>query len=232
MPQGKGNRVSFNPIHQAGRALRHAGNKLLNLGSIRGTWIDVGAYHGDLTIGYARHNPGLTIYAFEPNLSAAATLIGRAPNYFVLPMAVAETDGTAELNVNTFDAASSLLPFNEQALQTWIGGDALKVESKVSVPTVRLDTFMKFMKIDKVDFLKIDTQGMDLSVVRSAGKRLSDIAKITLEVDVTPTRLYSGASSKKEVVTFLKEAGFSLAASEIQNQGQEENIIFVRAGKK
>jgi FkbM family methyltransferase len=102
-------------------------------------------------------------------------------------MAVAESDGTAELHVNAFEAASSLLPLNEQALQSWIGGDALKVESKVPVPTVRLDTFMKLMRIEKDDFLKIDTQGMDLSVVKLAGDRLSDIAKIMLEVDVTQT---------------------------------------------
>lgn len=220
------------PIHQVGRVIRHVGNKLLTLSSVKGIWIDVGAHHGDVTIGYARHNPGLTIYAFEPNLSAAATLIGRAPNYFVLPMAVAETDGTAELHLNAFDAASSLLPFNEHTLKSWVGGDSLKVVSKVSVPTIRLDTFMTMMKIDKVNFLKIDTQGMDLSVVKSAGKRLSSIAKITLEVDVTPTRLYSGAPSKDEVVAFLREAGFSLVASEVQSHGQEENMTFVMAGQK
>jgi FkbM family methyltransferase len=130
-------------------------------------------------------------------------MIGRAPNYFVLPMAVAQTDGIAEPYVNAFEAASSPLPINEQALRSWIGGDVLKVESIVFVPTIRLDTFMKLMKIDKVDFLKIDTQGTDLSVVKSAGDRLPDIAKITLEVDVAPMRLYFGAPSKDEVVAFL-----------------------------
>lgn len=215
-----------------GRWLRRAGNRLPINHGLRGVWVDVGAHVGEETLKQALENPELKVYAFEPNLSAAVKLMGRAANYFVLPMAVAETEGTAELHVNAFQAASSLLPINEGTRQSWIGGGELKVESKVIVPTIRLDTFMRLMKIEKVDFLKIDTQGMDLSVVRSAGERLSDIEKITLEVDVTPQRLYSGAPSKDEVVAFLNQAGFSLFAIESQSHGQEENVTFVRESRK
>lgn len=217
---------------RVGRWLRRAGSRLpLNRG-VRGVWIDVGAHHGEETLKQALENPDLTVYAFEPNLAAAAKLIGRAANYFVLPMAVAEADGTAELHVNAFEAASSLLAFNEHARQSWIGGNKLKVQSKVAVPTIRLDTFMKLMKIERLDFLKIDAQGMDLSVVKSAGERLQDIGKITLEVDITPERLYAGAPSKDEVVAFLRQAGFSVVATETQSQGQEENVTFIRERDK
>jgi len=76
--------------------------------------------------------------------------------------------------------------------------------------------------------LKIDTQGMDLAVVKSAGSRLRDIAKITLEVDIKPAPLYAGAPSKDEVLAFLREAGFSLVSVEMQSHGQEENLTFIR----
>jgi len=215
-----GNRVS----NKLGRILRRAGDS-----GVEGTWIDVGAHLGETTLRQAALNPGLKVYAFEPNLTAAAKLIGRASNYFVIPMAVAEKDGLASLNVNSFDAASSLLPFNEASLQNWIGGEALKINSTVPVPTIRLDTFMNLAKIERVDFLKIDTQGMDLAVVKSAGSRLQDIAKITLEVDIKPVPLYEGAPSKEEVLTFLCEAGFSLVSVEKQSHDQEENLTFIRS---
>jgi FkbM family methyltransferase len=226
VPQGKESPVNFNPIYQTGRVLRRAGNQLLGLTSLKGTWIDVGAHRGETTLGCANHNPRLTIYAFEPNLRAAAKIMGRAPNYVVIPMAVAEIDGTAQLHLNSHDAASSLLTMDEDARRSWKGGEALKEESIVGVPTIRLDTFMDRTGISCVDFLKIDAQGSDLAVIRSAGVRIRDIRKITLEVDVAPKRLYRGSSSKVEVLSFLQAAGFKLISNEQQSSGQEENLTF------
>jgi hypothetical protein len=40
--------------------------------------------------------------------------------------------------------------------------------------------------------------------------------------------LYRGASKRVEVIEFLRDEGFELAESELQSQGQEENLTFVR----
>jgi len=212
--------------HRVGRVLRRMGEEIVRRSGIEGTWIDVGAHHGETTLGYARHNPGLRIFAFEPNLSAAAKLMGRAPNYVVIPMAIADTDGHAEFHINAFDAASSLLKMDENVRRSWTGGEALREESTITVPTIRLDTFMTLLGISTVDFLKIDTQGADLDVLRSAGARLRDIAKITLEVDISPLRLYQGSASKDDILAFLRGAGFKLVSSESQSSKQEENLMF------
>lgn len=209
--------------------LRKIGTELLQRGGIKGTWIDVGAHHGEVTLDCAILNPGLRVYAFEPSLRAAASLIGRAPNFIVIPMAVAESDGHAQFHMNTFDAASSILPMDEDVRSDWIGGQVLQVETVATVATIRLDTFMNLFKITSVDFLKIDTQGMDLAVVRSAGARLRDIGKITLEVDLSPKPLYRGAASKGEVLDFMTSAGFKLVSAERQSHGQEENLTFARS---
>jgi FkbM family methyltransferase len=220
--------VGLKSIEWAGRALRKAGSEILRRNGLEGTWIDVGAHHGEHTIGYARHNPGLRIYAFEPNLRAAAKLMGRAPNYVVLPMAITEKNGVAEFHLNTFDASSSLLHLDREAVRSWIGGEALKEERTVTVPTLRLDTFMNLLEIQKVDFLKVDAQGADLAVVKSASSRLRDIAKIVLEVSVADRPLYVGEPSKDEVVSFLTTAGFHLVGTEKQSHNQEENLTFAR----
>jgi len=214
----------------AGRVLRKLGNELLERGGVRGTWIDVGAHHGELTMVAARRNPGLRVFAIEPNLRAAAKMMGNTPNYIVIPVAIAEEEGTAELHVNALEMASSLLAVNEEARKTWIGVEELRVEATVNVPTMRLDGLMERLEIEKVDFLKIDAQGMDLAVLRSAGARLKDIDKIQLEVEVAPLALYVGSPSKEEVVSFLEEAGFALVEVEKQTHGQEENLTFVRMG--
>lgn len=218
--------MSFSPIKWTGRALQRIGTELQVRAGIKGTWIDVGAHHGEVTLWCAQQNPGLKVYAFEPNLRAASSLFGRAPNYIVIPFAVDETDGNSEFHLNSLEGASSLLAMDENARRSWKGGEALREESIVSVPTIRLDTFMSMAGIARVDFLKIDTQGNDLAVIRSAGQRLRDIRKITLEIDVASKRLYKGSPSKQEVLSFLQAAGFRLVSNELQSYGQEENLTF------
>ena len=191
-------------------------------------WLDVGAHLGEKTFPAAMADPTLRVYAFEPNLAVGAQKMGLLPNFVMLPLAIAEQDGSAQFHLNTFDAASSLLAMNPAGLQAWNGGDQLKDVAQYPVPTLRLDTFLDRAGIRTVDFLKIDAQGADLAVVRSAGERLKDIRKISLEVQTTPVPLYEGASDKDEVIRYLAEAGFQLTDVETQSYGQEENLTFER----
>ncbi len=192
------------------------------------TWIDVGAHRGEKTLSAAQANPALRVYAFEPNLHVALQLVGMAPYFIVLPMAVAEKNGAADFYLNSFEAASSLLPMDPQRLERWIDGDLLRVVSTISVPVIRLDTFLELAGIRQVDYLKVDAQGGDLDVVRSAGNRLKDIPRIALEVQITPLPLYVGGSQKSMVMEYLLRAGFQLEANERQSHDQEENLTFCR----
>jgi FkbM family methyltransferase len=192
-------------------------------------WIDVGAHLGEKTFAFAQQNPALRVYAFEPNLRLAAQRLGRLPNFVVVPMAVSEEDGCADFYLNTFAAASSLLPFDSAGLVNWRGGEVLNVERKLVVPTIRLDTFLDLMGIPEVHFLKVDAQGADLAVVRSLGRRIKDVRKISLEVQINPVPLYVGGSQKGEVEQYLRAAGFSLDSCEKQSYDQEENLTYLRA---
>jgi FkbM family methyltransferase len=191
-------------------------------------WLDVGAHLGEKTFAAAQADPALRVYAFEPNLAVAAQKMGALPNFIMLPVAVAEQDGAVEFHLNSFDAASSLLPMDPRGLEQWIGGEQLKVEARFAVPALRLDTFLERAGIRQVEFLKIDAQGADLAVLRSAGERLRDIQKISLEVQITPVPLYEGGSLKEAVLQHMQRAGFHLITAERQSHDQEENLTFER----
>lgn len=191
-------------------------------------WIDVGAHEGETTIRFAAAQPGLTVYAFEPNLAVASKVMGRLRNFIVIPAAVSEKEGMAELKLSAYDASSSLLDMDQDVARNWVGGDGrLDVVDRVQVPTMRLDSFMNRMGIRHVEFLKIDTQGADLEVVRSAGDRLADIDRITLEV-TKGAQLYQGAAGEEEVVAFMTSHGYRLKGRRLQTFGQEENLTFER----
>jgi FkbM family methyltransferase len=213
-------------VHFASRGLRKSGRILMDWRSLLVIWLGVGAFRCDHTYRQALYNPSLCVFAFEPNLQLAAKLFGALPNIFVFPMAVSESDGCAEFNITAAPASSSLLAVDDANARQWVGGQGINVVSRTIVPTIRLDTFMNLAGIQTVDYLKIDPQGADLSVVKSPGDRLSDLPKIYPELSVTPFPVYHGAASKGEVVEYLAAWGFKLAAVESQSNGQEENLSF------
>lgn len=191
-------------------------------------WLDVGAHLGETTFETARQNADITVFAFEPNLRLASQRFGLIENFIMLPMAVSEKDSFASFYVNSCDEASSLHKFNEKGLDNWVGGNVLSVNNEVFVPTTRLDTFMDRMRIATVEYLKIDAQGGDFNVLLSAGNRLSDIDRITLEVAITDEQLYRGAKDRTEIINYMASNGFQLVHESTQTFGQEANMTFIK----
>lgn len=194
-------------------------------------WLDVGAHRGEHSRLAARQDPGLTVHAFEPLPTLYEGLVS-LPNYHVYPMAVAERDGMAAFRINRFDAASSLLAIDEAVRDTWSDGHLLHEERVIEVPTTRLDSFLQRYNIQHVEFLKIDAQGADFAVLRSAGDRLADIDRIQLEVAITLRQLYAGAADRATILAYMVGQGFELVETEVQSSGQEENLTFERVGTR
>ena len=114
--------------------------------------------------------------------------MGRLRNYVILPIAIAERNGTAELQLNQYEQSSSLLSPDEAGMKSWVTEQQFKVTGSVTVPTMRLDTFIEAVGLESIDFLKVDAQGLDLEVVRSAGERLAGVARVQLEATTASYR--------------------------------------------
>jgi FkbM family methyltransferase len=196
----------------------------------RGVWFDVGAHLGETSFARAESNPNLRVIAFEPNLALASQTFQRVSNFQILPIAIGEQTGLTTFHLNTFSAASSILPMDESARQQWIGGEVLSHDAQITVPVMRLDDVMNWLGIQQVDFLKIDAQGADFGVVKSLGDRLQDVRKIKLEVTTTAQQLYIGAATKNEIIEYLTSRGFALISEQSQTYGQEENLLFFQLG--
>ncbi len=188
----------------------------------------MGAHEGETTFPFAAADSSLLVYAFEPNLQAASRIMGKLRNYVVLPIAIAERDGSAQLQVNVYEQASSLLRADAEGLEHWVSEQEFRVTGAVTVPTMRLDTFMNGAGLAAVDFLKIDAQGLDLEVVKSAGDRLKDVARVQLEATAVSYRQYEGAPARSMIVEYMESKGFRLTREESQSHGQEVNLTFSR----
>ncbi len=175
--------------------------------------LDVGAAHG----GYARSLRRLgykgRLACFEPLASSLRELEAWArtdPFVAVYPCALGNVEGHAPLQIAGNRDSSSLremLPAHMQAAPyaTPVGYESVEVK--------RLEGLFEAVCVSaKRPFLKIDTQGFEIEVLRGAGERLAEIVGVQAELSLIP--LYADQTLWMEVIEFLAAHGLHLCSLE------------------
>lgn len=135
---------------------------------------DVGANIGQSAKEYAKHFPNATIYCFEPISKTFEILdkkLARKKNVHCFKLAFGAQEGEIEVPLQELSLENTLLDHPEL--------DCAGADSKTEV--VIISTIEKFCQehgIEHIDFLKIDTEGYDLEVLKGA-QSLMDAGRVT-----------------------------------------------------
>lgn len=184
--------------------------------------LDVGANRGQYAT-MLRRDAGFagTILSFEPNPDVFAELsrhAARDPKWHAFNMALSDFDGTASFNIMAADQFSSLKAPSA-------GQDAIFAERNLVTRTVE----MQCRRIDGLlpelvaahgfarPFLKMDTQGHDLSVCEGAGDALTNMTGVQTELGVRP--IYEGGTTYRAMIDWLAARGFEPSAFFANNKG-------------
>jgi FkbM family methyltransferase len=164
------------------------------------TVVDVGAHHGLYTllaskcVGWDGH-----VVAIEPSPRECARLekhlrLNRGSNVELVPCAVGEDPGEADFYlVDGFhDWCNSLRP-------PAVGESAKTVRVQVR----RLDDILSELEISKVDFVKLDVEGAELSVLYGAMKLLHREGRPAMLVEVQDVRTRQWGYAAREILQFL-----------------------------
>ena len=176
--------------------------------------IDVGAHQGQ-DARFLRDEAGFTgtILSFEPVAGLAAkcqALAAADPKWHVFPFAAGDQDTESEINVMAVSQFSSFLA--PTADSTKMFSDLNKVDHTETVHVRRLDGLLPDLRREHGfvrPYLKIDTQGFDLAVIRGAGTMLETIVALQTELSFLP--IYKDAPSWKDVMALLTGNGFSVS---------------------
>ena len=128
--------------------------------------------------------------------------------YLVIPAAVSPESGTATLYETKFAHCSSLMAPDTPALSDYLFADSFTVERTRQLTTVTLAEALQSAGLgEKIDWLKSDTQGMDLRIIQSLPPALQDGL---LAVDVEPGLInaYRGEDHFVTAHQYLMAAGF------------------------
>lgn len=131
----------------------------------------------------------------------------RSSTWAVAPcLALGSERGHAELNVSGNSVSSSLLPMRREHVV------ALPTSTYVSTEQVRVerldDVAPQLMPDQGMVFLKIDTQGFELEVLKGAKGILPRIVAIQIEMSLVP--LYEGAPVFLDALSYMESLGFEL----------------------
>lgn len=167
---------------------------------------DVGAHHGFYTLLASKRvgSQGFVV-AFEPSPRELKRLrqhltLNRCSNVRVEPMAVSSGNGTADF----FVVLGGLTVCN--SLREPQVGEPI---ATIQVPVITLDRYIENNGIREVDFIKIDTEGADLEVLKGASSLLQKLPRpifmCELFDDVTKRFGYEAS----EIYEFLHDRSYS-----------------------
>jgi FkbM family methyltransferase len=105
-------------------------------------------------VDYLQLRPDIELHAFEPNLEFFNLLKSK-------------TEGMQNVHLNNYGLGDTetVLPYDKWR-QAFTGGAITSVHDGEPLPIKTLDWYVKENNIERIDFLKIDTEGYDLKVIQ------------------------------------------------------------------
>jgi FkbM family methyltransferase len=166
---------------------------------------DVGAHVGDWTALALEIEPSLQVHCFEPSARSFRQLEqrhGEAANVRLNHLALSDAAGEGALHVHPGESDRNSLH--------------AAGESTERVRLQTLDEYCESEGVERIDYLKVDTEGHEYAVLRGAENALRDGRIRYVQVEYGPGYLEAGASLQ-DVFLFL--GGFGYRAQKILPRG-------------
>ncbi len=135
-------------------------HKRINYGQLN-TMFDVGANTGQTWEWFRNNEPKSKIYCFEPVAGSFKELVknvGHDKHCITNNLALADTVGEKTIRL-----------FDDQSVLNSLKNELMNQNDNAVIETITIDTLDNYChqnKISKIDFLKIDTEGYELNVLK------------------------------------------------------------------
>ena len=180
------------------------------------TAIDVGAHKGEFLNYLSNIKDIQEIHAFEPQKEIFDVLnlnFGKNKKIFLNNEGVSDINSTREMNLNSLTSTSTFSTINKSSpwfkLKNLVLNKKDSFQKKIKIKTIRLDEYFKVKDINKIDLLKIDTEGHELKVLNGAKKNFETNKIKYLLIEIHSSNMYKDYRSS-DIYSFLEEKNFKL----------------------
>jgi FkbM family methyltransferase len=188
---------------------------------------DIGAETGNSLYRFHDYDK---IYCFEPYPEVYEQLYNNTKENDRIKcfnIAIANFDGEAYFNCHQLSGFSSLLDMDEESefakkCQSLSYPGCTIITKKPIIKVKKLKTIINDESIPYINYIKIDTQGNDLEVIKSLEEKITHVEQIHMEVQLKP--LYKNGAKPQDIMEYMTSKNFELIHAE--TNGGAENIGF------
>ena len=174
--------------------------------------VDLGA-RGGLNFDIEEFTSEVQVFAIELDPIECARLnaiekINPSSRTHYFPVALSSKRETRNFYLTKDPACSSIYPPIESLAYRFRELECIKPASIESLEFITLDDWATCNGIKYVDFLKLDTQGSELDILKGSIQTLSRTSLVEIEVEFSP--IYEGQPLFADVDVFMRANGFVL----------------------
>jgi len=153
------------------------------------------------------------ILSFEPVGKYVKILQARSASdvrWQVFDFALGSADDVATINITKSPGLNSFLEPRTDVVQGYWSADEVSGTEQVRIRM--LDGIFQGLRSEhgfRAPYLKLDTQGFDLEVLKGASHSLREFRALQTEASIKP--LYQGMPDYRDVIEYLARAGFELS---------------------
>lgn len=189
--------------------------------------LEAGAADGTDTIKLASlHHGEINVIALEPVPIAFEQLIAKTSylsNVEAIQCALAPYSGVAEMWESRGDGSTDSSSLRSPDLHTrYFSG--VEFGNQIQVQCLTMDSLLAELGLSGFDFMWLDMQGLELEVLCASPVAREGANAIYMEV--SRKRLYSGASTYRDVVKQMRQWGFKVAIDRVG--AISGNMLFIR----
>lgn len=150
------------------------------------------------------------LYGFDPDEQECVRLSEKYSNDRVelVPLALSDKEEVKTLYSTLEPACSSIFEPIEEITESYPGLGCAKKVSEANIQVTTLSKWAFDNGVQYIDYLKVDTQGAELSILKGAGALLDSVRVLEVEVEFNP--IYKGQPLFSDVDAFLRDKGFVL----------------------
>ncbi len=182
---------------------------------------DVGARNGLRELdALAKH---IKLYAFEPgDKSNVSQNNNTYLECHVIDKGLFSEKGLFDFNIAANPSMSSMLLPDEKLLTEYFGDitefkhwrKQLNIVDTKKIETTTIDAIVKEYNIKTIDYLKIDTQGTELAILKGAEESLKTKRINVIKTEFSFIPLYTNQPTFTEINLYLKNLGYKLITCE------------------
>lgn len=171
--------------------------------------VDIGAA-GGIAARWKRAQEVLRVISFEPEKSAylELTKMKSANGDICFNKALYKNNSKIKLYITRKRQCSSVYEPNSAFLNQFPGSERFSVVNTEDIEVDTLDSLEVERTIGDVDFIKIDTQGSELDILKGGEETLRKVFGLQLEIEFE--KMYKNQPLFNQVDEFIRERGFIL----------------------